>query len=321
MAECRVVFSPHYDLKAYGLEKLHPFDGRKYGKAWALLKETFGGELKRRHVKVDRQIRRDELARVHGGPYLESLKKPAVLAEALELPPLAKVPAPFLERVLLRPMRWATRGTVLAAEAALVSGAAVNLGGGFHHAKRDRGEGFTIFSDVAIAVELLADAGRFTRQGGPQVGVIDLDAHQSNGPKSIFAGDPRVAFLDFFNGDIYPYERFSAPAPNLDVELRSGTSTDEYLARLREALPAFLEAAGALELVIYIAGTDIYEHDPLGALKVSADGVVERDLLVADALSEAGIPWILVTAGGYTEASHRLIATAVTEMLRRWPGS
>ncbi|MEO1087682.1 MAG: histone deacetylase, partial [Acidobacteriota bacterium] len=264
-------------------------------------------------------IRRDELLQVHGADYLDSLESSAVLAEALEVPPLAALPAAMLDAEVLEPMRWATRGTVLAAEAALVDGAAVNLGGGFHHAKRNRGEGFTLYSDLAVAVELLDAAGRLGRRDGPRVGFIDLDAHQGNGPKSIFEDDDRAVFLDVFNGQIYPAERFAVEPPSVDVELPMGTTTAVYLEAVKAAVPAFLDASGAMDLVFYVAGTDIYEHDPLGLLRVSAEGMVERDLFVTETLTAAGIPWVMVTAGGYTEESHRSIASAVGGMLDRWP--
>ncbi|MEO1369364.1 MAG: histone deacetylase, partial [Acidobacteriota bacterium] len=245
-ARCRVVFSPRYDFGSLELEQLHPFDGRKYGKAWALLRRRFGDALGPRHIEVDRPIRRDELLRVHGADYLDSLGDPAVLAQALEVPPLSALPAALLDREVLEPMRWAVRGTVLAAEAALEHGAAVNLGGGFHHAKRHRGEGFTLYSDLAVAVELLDAAGRLGRRGETRVGFIDLDAHQGNGPKSIFAGDDRACFLDVFNGQIYPGERFDIAPPSLDVELPMGIGTAAYLAAVEESVPAFLDAAGEL---------------------------------------------------------------------------
>lgn len=313
-----MVFSPRYDISAFGLERLHPFDSRKYGKAWALLERRFGRGLRLRRLKVDREIARDELLSVHTPAYLESLRRADVLARAFEVPQVAKVPVALLDRLVLRPMRWATRGTYLAARRALDSGLAVNLSGGYHHAKKERAEGFTIYSDISIAIRLLLAENRLASGADRRIAIVDLDAHQSNGAKSIFEGDAKVAIFDVYNRHIYPADRFRRDAPNLDLQVSSGIGTADYLELVRRHLPGFLAAAD-FELAFYVAGTDIYEQDRLGQMRVSFDGIVERDLFVAEQLTSAGIPWVMVLGGGYTEASHRMIAASVGEMLEKWP--
>ena len=316
MPSCYVAFSPRYDISAFGLEKLHPFDSRKYGKAWALLEQRFGRALESRQLKVDRQISREELLSAHSAAFLDSLRRSDVLARAFEVPQASKVPAFVLDRMVLSPMRWATRGTYLAARRALDSGLAVNLSGGYHHAKRERGEGFSVYSDVAVAIRLLLAEGCITKPA--RIAIVDLDAHQSNGAKSIFEGDDQVAIFDVYNRDIYPADRFSRPAPNRDLQIRSGLSTDAYLELIRGELPGFLTSS-SFDLAFYVAGTDIFEGDPLGCLRVSYEGVIERDLYVAEQLTATGIPWVMVLGGGYTETSHRLVAASVGELLDRWP--
>ena len=131
-----VVFSPRYDMGLLGLERLHPFDARKYGRAWKLLRDQVPAEA---WIRPDRPVSTDELLAVHTPGYLERLRQPRVVAQVLELGVAALLPRWLLDRALLRPMRWATRGTVLAVACALERGFAVNLGGGFHHATPDGG--------------------------------------------------------------------------------------------------------------------------------------------------------------------------------------
>ncbi len=135
----RVVYSRHYNIGFYGLERLHPFDSRKYGRAWKLLLRHFGAALKKFHVRTDRPASRDELLLVHSVDYLSQLRNPGYVARALEVAQVQYLPRWAIDWHILRPMRWATRGTILAAQAALEHGFAVNLSGGYHHARPGRG--------------------------------------------------------------------------------------------------------------------------------------------------------------------------------------
>ena len=135
----RVIFSAQYNMGLGGMERLHPFDVRKYGRAWELLRKRFGSRLDEWLIATDREATREELLTVHSVDYLDSLRHSDVLAGIFEVPLAKLVPAFLLDRGVLSAMRWATRGTVLAAQAALTDGLAIHLGGGFHHAKADRG--------------------------------------------------------------------------------------------------------------------------------------------------------------------------------------
>jgi histone deacetylase 11 len=137
-----IAYSPHYNITFFGVERLHPFDSRKYGRAWELLRTEFGSALKKCHLRIDRPVSNEELALVHSPEYLKSLRSSATLARALEIPLLHFLPGWLIDWRVSRPMRWAVRGSVLAAEAALRTGWAVNLSGGYHHAKPSHGEGF-----------------------------------------------------------------------------------------------------------------------------------------------------------------------------------
>jgi histone deacetylase 11 len=148
----RVVYNRRYNIGFYGLERLHPFDTHKYGRAWKRLERHFGPKLGHLHIKTDRAANRDELLLVHTADYLTQLTDSQYVAGALEVPQLRYLPAWLIDWHVLNPMRWATRGTILAAHASLEHGFVVNLGGGYHHAKPDRGEGFSTYSDIGIAV-------------------------------------------------------------------------------------------------------------------------------------------------------------------------
>jgi histone deacetylase 11 len=313
-----VVYDHRYNIGFWATDRLHPFDTRKYGRAWKLLGQQYPAELARAHVRVDRPVSDDELSRVHTPNYLKSLQTPAVIARAVELPLLQRIPLWLLHRWLLQPMRWATRGTFLACRAALEREVAVNLGGGFHHAKRDRGEGFSLFADIPLAVSQLREHNLIASHD--RIAYIDLDAHQGNGVSDYFAGDTSVFIFDMYNAEIYPsYDRAARERVDCDLPLRSGCSGTEYLRLLRERLPPFLDSisrTGRVALAIYNAGTDVLRDDPLGRLSLTEADVLERDQFVIAECRRRSLPLSLLTSGGYTRESYRLIAATVAGVLQ-----
>jgi len=303
-----LVYSPRYDFSMLGLERLHPFDARKFSRAWALLRERLGSELDRCWVEPEGPAPDAALRRVHGVEYLESLQRSAVVAEILELAALRLLPSAVLQRGLLTPMRVAVAGTTLAAARALAGDTiAMNLGGGFHHAFADHGEGFCVYADVAIAIAELRAAGALA--ASDVVGVIDLDAHRGNGFWSFAQADPAIAVLDLYNFQRYPgpFDGDDEAFP-FQIPLRAGMRDEAYLEIVAAALPPFLDSLGSPRLVVYNAGTDIVDGDPIGGLAVSPGGVLRRDRMVIAALAERSIPGLIVTSGGYTDRSHALIA-------------
>lgn len=318
MAPPAIVFSPAYDITFLGLERLHPFDSRKYGRAWAELRKRLGAELSRHHHPVDRPASDAELALAHTPEYLASLRRSSVLAAALEVPLLGYLPGWLIRWRVVTPMRWAVRGTVLAAKSALKDGLAFNLSGGYHHAKPDHGEGFCLFNDIAVAVRQLRCEGCLPPTG--RVAYIDLDAHQGNGVSHQFRDDPTVFLFDVYNPGIYPAFDIDARARvDCAVPVESGCDGDEYLARLRERLPPFLDSVGRGEpvaLAVYNAGTDVVEDDPLGLLSLTPADVLARDLFVSQTCRERGIPMVMLPSGGYTRESYRLLAASVEALVR-----
>lgn len=312
-----LVYSPHYDIRLLGLEKLHPFDSCKYGRAWGRLRAEFGDELGRWAVDVPAPAGA-ELGRVHSADYLRRLRSSGHVAGVLELPFVAMLPSCVVDRAVLRPMRWATAGTVLAAHRALDGGMAVNLSGGYHHAGPDRGEGFCAYADVPAAV---ADLRRGRLGPADTVLIVDLDAHQGNGNSRSFLRDDRVYLLDMYNADIYPRDPEARDRVDRPVPLESGCGDATYLRKLVENLDrALADLAGARRpaVAFYNAGTDVYAGDRLGRLGLSAEAVLERDRLVLSRLTEAGIPWVLVPSGGYSRRSYEFLAETAAHVLRTW---
>lgn len=318
-----IVYSPNYNISFWGLERLHPFDSRKYGRAWTELRRTVGAQISRLHIPVDRAATDPELLLAHSADYLSSLRHPRSLAAALELPLLRFIPAWSTHWRVVRPMRWAVRGSVLAAKAALEHGLGINLSGGYHHAKRDESEGFCLFSDAAIAIRQLRAEGLLSPTG--HIAYVDLDAHQGNGVCHQFMDDRSVFIFDAYNPRIYPaYDVQARERIDCDLPLPKGCRGGEYLSLLRQNLPAFLDSISRSERVvlgIYNAGTDVIEGDPLGLLLLSASDVLARDMFVVSQFRDRGIPLVTLTSGGYTRESYRLIATSVCEWVRhRRPG-
>ncbi len=186
--------------------------------------------------------------------------------------------------------RAATFGTVRAAFAALEDGMAGNLAGGTHHAFRDRGEGYCLFNDHAVAIALLREAGHVRRPL-----IVDLDVHQGNGTASIFADDPDVFTLSMHARTNYPLHKERS---SLDLELEDGTGDREYLALLAARLPEALDRH-APDIVFYQAGVDAHESDRIGRLKLTHEGLAARDAFVFAGCEERGLPVVVTLGGGY----------------------
>lgn len=315
----RIVYSRRYNIGFYGLERLHPFDSRKYGRAWKVIRRELGARAKQLLLPVDRPVSREELLQVHSRSYLDQLRDPAIVARVLELPVVSRLPGWLVDRHVLLPMRWASRGTILAAEAALQEGLAINLGGGFHHAKPDQGEGFCAYADAAIAIRSLRERNLLAETD--RVVHIDTDAHQGNGVCTTFRNDSRVFLFDIFHASIYPAgdavarQRIDCPIP-----ISSHCTEIEYQCLFEEHLPGFLDSVSRSQigLAVYNAGTDVFAGDPLGRLNLSAAAVLKRDLYVVGELWRRGLPTVMLLSGGYTQQSYQLVADSVIALCREF---
>jgi acetoin utilization deacetylase AcuC-like enzyme len=181
-------------------------------------------------------------------------------------------------------------GTTLGARMAVRDGASYCIGGGFHHAFPDHGEGFCAVNDVAVAIRCL-QRDRVIRRAM----VLDCDVHQGNGTAGVFAGDPSVFTISLHQMSIYPAIK---PPSDIDVNLADGVGDEEYIERMNAALHRGLEELHP-DLLVYVAGADPYEGDQLGGLRLSMDGLQRRDRVVFQTARHLGIPVTVVLAGGY----------------------
>ncbi len=233
-----------------------------------------------------------DLRLVHTAAYLETLRHPEVLARLLFLDPAH----PWDERLLL-PFLYATGGTLAAALWSVrTGGIGFNLGGGFHHAQADKAEGFCAIADVAIAIRRLQNDRAIDRAL-----IVDLDYHHGNGNAEIFSGDESVFTLSLHGNNWCWIEKRN----NLDIELPSGTDDATYLATLRNHLPKILDTFRP-DLVVYIAGADVFCDDELGYFALSESGMLERDRVVTEFVRRQGVPLVIVTGGGYGASSWRI---------------
>ncbi|KAF8406903.1 hypothetical protein HHK36_006024 [Tetracentron sinense] len=304
-----VIYSSSYDIAFLGLEKLHPFDSSKWGRICGFL--FMDRVLDKSRIVEPVEASKDDLLVVHSESYLSSLKSSLNVSIIIEVPPVALLPNFLVQKKVLYPFRKQVGGTILAAKLAKERGWAINVGGGFHHCSGEKGSGFCAYADISLCIHYA-----FVRLNISRVMIIDLDAHQGNGHERDFSNDRRVYILDVYNPEIYPYDYEARRYINQKVEVVSGTSTNEYLKQLDKAL----EVAGRMfdpELVVYNAGTDILDGDPLGRLKVSPDGVTSRDEKVFRFAKEKNIPLVMLTSGGYMKSSARVIADSIVNLSKK----
>lgn len=256
------------------------------------------GVIGHREVHEAPELRWEDAERVHDTAYLGSLDRPEVIAQILAVEPDVLSPPEILGTwrraagATLAAARWARRHR----------GRAVNLGGGFHHAEAARGGGFCALNDVAIAVAALRRDGF----DGPVV-VIDLDAHPPDGIVSMLSDDPQVTVLSLAGASTWEVPG-AAAATVIDRRLPQGCDTATYLDALSQLLDSLPPRPG---LALYLAGADPLVGDPIGGLSVSEDGLRIRDRRVFRALR--GVPTVVLPAGGYLEASWRVLAGTLAE--------
>jgi acetoin utilization deacetylase AcuC-like enzyme len=206
---------------------------------------------------------------------------------------------PWSERMVERARR-SVGATIAAARAALFAheGVAANLAGGTHHAHAHKGSGYCVFNDVAVAARLMQAETHRVAKKLLRVLVIDLDVHQGNGTASIFSDDDTVFTLSLHGAKNFPFRKERS---SLDVELPDGCGDEAYLQALDQALAQVWQQHEKTlpGLCFYVAGADPHEDDRLGRLKLTCEGLAERDRRVLRALRERGIPVALSMAGGY----------------------
>ena len=226
----------------------------------------------------------ESLAGVHTARYLDKLQ-----SGDFSIAELAQLEIPWSPDIV-EGFRLMTGGTMLALSLALAAHDAVyHIGGGFHHAFADHGEGFCLFNDVAVALRQGFSEGTMARAA-----VIDLDVHHGNGTAAVFEGDARVFTFSMHQEHNYPAVK---PPGSLDVGLFDGADDERYLAKLEAALPVVWDSRP--DVVCYLAGADPFVEDQLGGLSLSKDGLRRRDRKVLTECAARGLPVVILLAGGY----------------------
>lgn len=303
-----IVYSNQYQIRFGGLERLHPFDIRKYERIYEQL--VHDELIVPADIFVPTEVSRDDLLRVHSKQYIDvRLKTARLLAHYLEIGFLSIALPSMTDTAILKPFRHATGGTILAADLALKHGIAINIGGGYHHAEPDRGGGFCIYADMPIAVRRLQAQGRVNR-----VLMVDVDVHQGNGTAVCLADDPNVFTFDMFEENIYPHPK---EKNDLDVPLTGGVRDNEYLAKLQTHLPAIFEQARP-DIVFLQAGVDSLEGDPLASLRLSIDGIVRRDAMIFAEAVRRKVPIVMTLGGGYSVNAWRAQYESIAGILRTY---
>ena len=254
-----------------------------------------------------------ELALAHSPDYIRAVTQGTLSAAAQR-----EIGFPWSEGMVQRSKR-SVGATVAAARAALADGVALQLAGGTHHAQADKGSGFCVFNDVAVAGRLMQAEVHRQHRRGLRLWVIDLDVHQGNGTAAIFQDDPSVFTLSLHGAKNFP---FCKVASDLDVDLPDGCTDAPYLGALDAALQAAwarqLAAGAAPGLAFYLAGADPHEGDRLGRLKLTHAGLAERDQRVFAFLHRHRVPVAVTMAGGYGHDIHTTVAVQLRTVQLAW---
>ncbi len=290
----KLVYSDRYDLHLGA----HVFPSQKYRLVRQALLEQ--GVVEPSDFLEPQPAADEDVLLVHTPEYVRKLKNGQLShIEVLRL----EVP---YSKELVEAFWMAAGGSILTGRRALQDGFAVNVGGGFHHAFPEHGEGFCAIHDVAIAIRRLqADGAIKTTM------VIDTDVHQGNGTAAIFEHDNSVFTLSIHQENNYPHPK---PPSNIDVNLPDGTGDRDYLARLESHLVRAFEEFHP-DLTFYLAGADPYREDQLGGLALTLDGLRKRDRLVFEAVRDRGVPIAVTLAGGYARQVEDTIRIHVNMIL------
>jgi len=263
----------------------HRFPMGKY----RLLRDRIAAELPEIRLMQAQPASDGELALVHSPGYVQAISDGSVAPAVMR-----EIGFPWSTAMAERARR-SVGATIAACRAAAVEGVAANIAGGTHHAYPDKGGGFCVFNDAAVAARLMqAEQARRSRQP-LRVAIIDLDVHQGNGTARIFQGDPTVFTLSLHGQKNFPFRK---EVSDLDVDLPDGTGDDAYLHALERALEELAHRFDP-QLLIYLAGADPHEGDRLGRLKLTWDGLEARDRRVFDWAWQRGVPLAFAMAGGY----------------------
>lgn len=287
MPSPKIVYSKDYHVDI----GQHVFPTVKYDLVYKKLIEESG--FKPSDFIEPEKATEEDLLLVHTKEYIEKMMKGTLSTQeifALELP---------FSKELVEASCLCVGGTIAASRMALEKGTGIHLGGGFHHAFPDHGEGFCVFNDVAVAVVKMRRDKAIARTL-----VIDCDLHQGNGTAFIFSEDKDVFTFSIHQENNYPFYK---PKSDLDIGLRDRARDEEYIGKLKDNIPKIISGHKP-DLIYYIAGADPYEGDRIGNLSLTVEGLERRDRFIFDTAKNFGVPVVCVLAGGYAQDHNDTVA-------------
>lgn len=280
----RVPYIAYHCLYAHPLPEAHRFPMLKY--------ELIPGQLLHEGTITEENIFspipcRDEIVLLtHTQEYVDKLKELCLSAQEQR-----RIGFPQSKELTLR--EWViTQGTIDCCVAAFKNGVALNVAGGTHHAFADRGEGFCLLNDFAVAANYLLHT-KMARQ----VLIVDLDVHQGNGTAKIFEHNSNVYTFSMHGAHNYPFHKEQS---DLDIALKDGTDDSIYLPLLDHTLDTLLNSVYP-DFVLFLSGVDVLETDKFGKLKLTLEGCRRRDEIVFSKLKKTGIPCVAAMGGGYSQ--------------------
>ncbi len=279
-----------YDHITFPLPSGHRFPVEKY----SLLRQRITSEngLSGAELRTPPSATIPQLQQAHTAEYVER-----VLNGRLSPEEIRRIGLPWSPELVER-VRYSVGATTAVCRFALREGMALSLGGGTHHACRDEGQGFCVFNDVMVALRVMQAEGRLRRAL-----VVDCDVHQGNGTAEIASNDDSIFTFSIHAEKNFPYRKIPG---DLDISLPDKTGDDAYLAALHGGLEQALAEAQA-DLVVYLAGADVYERDRLGRLALTKAGIAARDRLVLGTCRQANLPVAVTMAGGYGIDIHETV--------------
>jgi histone deacetylase 11 len=288
---CKIVYRHEYFQGIHAQNSHCSFDVMKFRKIRdQLIKDRL---IKRKDILSPARISDEDLLIVHTQEYINSLKNPMTVAEILNLDYIN----PW-DDYIFEYFRYSAGGTLLAAEYAMQHNLTIfNLGGGYHHAHPNRGEGFCLINDVAIAIR----KSRLPRKIQYAL-IVDLDYHQGNGNLLYFQNDENVFTFSMHSDN---WEEISGKKNNIDIELPSHIQNEMYLKILKKELSAVFSVFQP-DIVFYIAGSDAYVEDQIGDFDLNESGMLERDIFIYQESRKRNYPLVVLAGGGYGPESWKI---------------
>jgi acetoin utilization deacetylase AcuC-like enzyme len=277
----KIAYSPIYK---YELPEGHRFPMEKY----ELIPEQllYEGSVEHGQFFHPEPMRDEIIALTHTVEYLDKLN-----TLSLSKKEIRDIGFPLKKELIIRGKHIA-QGTFDCALIAIQEGVAMNVAGGTHHSFADRGEGFCVFNDIALASNLLLQQGKASR-----ILIVDLDVHQGNGTAKIFENDPRVFTFSMHGARNYPTRKEQS---DLDIGLPDQTTDEPYLKTLHDTLPRLIDVHQP-DFIFYLSGVDVLATDKLGRLALSMEGCKQRDRFVLQTCHRNKIPVAISMGGGYSE--------------------